>query len=289
VERSVVDLFSAPPAAGDQHDCPTRRCDSTRSGAWRQVFRSRDEQHEHRRSLMVTTKDTRFTELSEECSTFRQETHSDALRGITKTSVTIALVAWAMLLSHPARAGDSSIVICAQSRVTMPSAEQHRSWLASDSRYGPEISSKFAREARNQGDNYIQYQIIYLPEYPGGSGWFDITGLTGLREARRRPVKEWTCDNNESYPIVLLVGVEAKAIREDTLYVSPKRGLYTLISLRDLSKSGKPTMVRLFNSNKLICTDLRTSAKFDEEGSSSEIACSHPAPYFEKRSKPKRR
>jgi len=205
-------------------------------------------------------------------------------------TIVLALVfAWAVFLPRPASAADSRIVVCAQSRVTMPSAEQHRAWLAADSRYGADIASKFATDARRQGDNYIQYQIFYLPEYPGGSGWFDITGLTGLRETRSRPVKEWACDNNESYPIVLLIGLEAKAIREDTLYVSPKRGLYTLVSLRDQSKSGKPIMVRLFDSKKLVCSDLRTSAKFDEEEVSPEIECSHPAPHFEKAAKPKRR
>jgi hypothetical protein len=221
-----------------------------------------------------------------------EKAQPNALRGIAQMMRIVMLAlffAWAVLVSRPAGAADSRIVICAQSRVTMPSAEQHRAWLAADSRYGADIASKFATDARTQGDNYIQYQIFYLPEYPGGSGWFDITGLTGLREARSRPVKEWTCDNNESYPIVLLIGLEAKSIREGTLYVSPNRGLYTLVSLTDLSKSGNPMMVRLFGSNKLVCTDLRTSAKFDEEESSPEIECSHPAPHFEKAAKPKRR
>jgi hypothetical protein len=220
------------------------------------------------------------------------ETRSIASKGFGQMMPIIMLAlffAWAGPLSRPAAAEDSRIVVCAQSRVTMPSAEQHRAWLASDSRYGGDIASKFAADARNQGDNYIQYQMFYLPEYPGGSGWFDITGLTGLREARSRPVKEWTCDTNESYPIVLLIGLEAKAIREGALYVSPNRGLYTLVSLRDLSKSGNPMMVRLFGTNKLVCTDLRTSAKFDEEELSSEIECSHPAPHFEKTAKPKTR
>src|SRR5262249_39010727 len=195
------------------------------------------------------------------------------------TMVLALVFAWAVLVSGPVEARDSRIVICAQSRVTMPSAEQHRAWLAADSRYGADIASKFATDARTQGDNYLQYQMFYLPEYPGGSGWFDITGVTGLREARSQRVKEWTCDNNESYPIVLLIGLEAKAIREGTLYVSPKRGLYTLVSLKDLSKSGDPMMVRLHDSNKPICRDLRTSAKFDEEEASPDIECSHPAPH----------
>jgi hypothetical protein len=222
----------------------------------------------------------------------QQETQPNALRGVARMMRIVIpglFFAWAVLLPHPVSAADSHIVVCAQSRVTMPSAEQHRAWLAADSRYGAEIASKFATDARTQGDNYLQYQMFYLPEYPGGSGWFDITGLTGLREARSQRVKEWTCDNNESYPIVLLIGIEAKAVREGTLYVSPKRGLYTLVSLRDLSKSGNPMKVVLFDSNKPICSDLRTSAKFEDDEGSSEIECSHPAPHFEKASKSKTR
>jgi hypothetical protein len=205
-------------------------------------------------------------------------------------TIVLALVfAWAVFLPRPASAADSRIVVCAQSRVTMPSAEQHRAWLAAESRYGAEIASKFATDARTQGDNYLQYQMFYLPEYPGGSGWFDITGLTGLREARSQRVKEWICDNNESYPIVLLIGIEAKTIREGTLYVAPKRGLYTLVSLRDMSKSENPMKVALVDSNKPICGDLRTSAKFEDDEGSSDIECSHPAPHFEKASKSKTR
>jgi hypothetical protein len=223
----------------------------------------------------------------------QQGKQSNALKGIAQMLPTIVLAlvfAGTVLVSRPAEAeGDSRIVVCAQSRVTMPSAEEHRAWLAADSRYGEEISSKFATDARTQGDNYLQYQMFYLPEYPGGSGWFDITGLTGLREARSQRVKEWTCDNNESYPIVFLIGLEAKTIREGTLYVSPQRGLYTLVSLKDLSKPGKPMPVRLSGSNKLVCTDLRTSAKFEDEEGSPEIACSHPAPHFANTSKPKKR
>jgi hypothetical protein len=229
---------------------------------------------------------------SEGRSMAQQEIQQNALRGIAQMMPTIMLAlffAWAVLVSRPAGAGDSRIVICAQSRVTMPSAEQHRAWLAADSRYGAEIAEKFATEARSQGDNYIQYQIFYLPEYPGGSGWFDITGLTGLRQAPTQRVKEWTCDNNESYPIVLLIGVEAKTIQENALYVSPKRGLYTLVSLRDLNKSGNPIVVRMSDSSKLVCTDLRTFAKFDEEELSPEMECSQPAPHFEKTAKPKTR
>ena len=172
-----------------------------------------------------------------------------------------------------ARAEGSGITICTMNKVTMPSAKQHYEWLAANKRYGPDVANGFLQDSRADGDKYIEYQIIYLPEFPGGSGWFDINGLSGFFEANSHNVKKWQCDGAKYYPMAVLFGLEAKAFQNGTLYVSPKRGLQTAISLNTPSAANKVIEVRVSGTDKLICQDLTVE-------NTTEKGCSHPGSYF---------
>jgi hypothetical protein len=163
---------------------------------------------------------------------------------------------------------DSSVKICGRAKVTMPSFEQHRAWLASNTRYGPELAEQFSKDGRSAGDDYIQYQIVYHEE-EAASGWFDIQGLSGLSEANEKVLKQWVCARKD-YPVVFLIGLEAASIKRGTLYVTPSKGQYVIVSLR---KSKATTPVRLAGSNKLICSNVKDS-------DSSEVGCTHPSKYF---------
>jgi hypothetical protein len=178
--------------------------------------------------------------------------------------------AMALGLMFPAAiaSADSSVKICGRAAVTMPSFEQHRAWLASNTRYGPELAEQFFKDGRSAGDNYVEYQIVYHEE-EAASAWFDIQGLSGLSQANEKVLKQWVCDRKD-YPIVFLIGLEAASIKRGTLYVTPRKGQYVIVSLR---KSNKVTPVRLAGSNKLICPDLK-------DLDSSETGCTHPSIYF---------
>jgi hypothetical protein len=160
------------------------------------------------------------------------------------------------------------VKICGRAKVIMPSFEKHRAWLASNTRYGPELADQFFKDGRSAGDNYVEYQMLYHPEV-AASGWFDIQGLSGLSEADEKVLKQWVCERKD-YPIVFLIGLEAASIKRGTLYVTPRKGQYVIVSLR---KSKKTTPVRLAGSNKLICPNLK-------DLDSSEVGCTHPSVYF---------
>jgi hypothetical protein len=163
---------------------------------------------------------------------------------------------------------DSGVKICGRATVTMPSFEQHRAWLASSTRYGPELAEQFSKDGRSAGDNYIEYQMLYHPEV-AASSWFDIQGLSGLSEANEKVLKQWVCDRKD-YPVVFLIGPEAASIEAGTLYVTPRKGQYVIVSLR---KPKKTTPVRPAGSNKLICPNLK-------DLDASEVGCTHPSIYI---------
>ena len=111
-------------------------------------------------------------------------------------------------------------------------------------------------------------RLLYHEEV-AASGWFDIQGVSGLLEANEKVLKQWVCERKD-YPIVFLIGLEAASIKAGTLYVTPRKGQYVIVSLR---KSKKATPVRLAGSNKLICSNLK-------DLDLSEVGCTHPSIYF---------
>jgi hypothetical protein len=145
----------------------------------------------------------------------------------------------------------------------MRSVEEHRTWLSENKRYGLQIAAEFYSRAKNSGDDYLQYQVHYFPAYPGGSGWFDVAGITGLAESDSKQVRSWTCDVWD-HPFLLMIGIEARAVRNGTLYVSRKKNISTIISLSRLSETNMPIAMRLKRSNRLVCADLR-AAEFDDD------------------------
>jgi hypothetical protein len=193
---------------------------------------------------------------------------SAALQSFPLACALRAAVTLGLMFPAAIASADSGVKICGRATVTMPSFEQHRAWLASSTRYGPELAEQFSKDGRSAGDNYIEYQMLYHPEV-AASGWFDIQGLSGLREANEKVLKQWVCDRKD-YPVVFLIGLEAASMEAGTLYVTPRKGQYVIASLR---KSKKTTPVRLAGSNKLICPNLK-------DLDSSEVGCTHPSIYI---------
>jgi hypothetical protein len=152
---------------------------------------------------------------------------------------------------------DASIKYCARATAKMPSAQQHRSWLAQNHRYGPDAAAEFAKLAARFGDRYLNYQILFHEDF-GASAWFDVEGYNGLHEAEVKNIKRWKClDGEKSYPLVLMVGVQAERIRQGALYVSAKRGVYHVMSLRSL-RHRKIIPVRLSGSGEVLCRNIRS-------------------------------
>lgn len=166
----------------------------------------------------------------------------------------------------------AQIVICGQNKVRMPSIERHRAWLSRNSRYGDEVATRFYTRAKDFGNDYLNYQVYYFPEHPGGSGWFDVVGLTGLAEGHRRQIRPWTCDK---YPLLLLIGIKPISLRNGILYVSRGKNISTTISLSHLANTETPIEMRLARSNKLVCGDLR-AAEFD----SDQPSCADVSVFF---------
>ena len=183
--------------------------------------------------------------------------------------IVAAVALLALLLLFPTTPAQAQIVVCARSKVTMPSTKSHRAWLENNVRYGPPVAADFFSRAEKVGDGYLQFQAHYFSEHPGVSGWFDVSGLTGLAEAHERQVQRWTC---ERYPLLLMIGMEPRAVDKSTLYVSPRKGIATTISLSRLPKSGAPLAMRLQRSNQLVCADLRTAEFFADERKCEDIS-----------------
>lgn len=173
-----------------------------------------------------------------------------------------------IVLTAPAQ---TRMTICAQVKVRLPSLEQHRASLAENPRYGPELAEDFDRRAKPSGDDYLHFQVHYFAEYPGASGWFDIVGLTGLAESEQVSIKDRTC-SMEDYPLVLLIGIEPKSVRNGTLYVVRRKNITTLVSLRHSAKANRPIPMRLRSSGRLVCADLRTAVFDDEDRSCADVS-----------------
>jgi len=88
-----------------------------------------------------------------------------------------------------ARAG-SQVLVCSLATVKMPSIQQHYNWLKNNHRYGQGMAEDFLKRAKPFGDAYLKYQIRYLSEYPGGSGWYDFGGEIGTHESNVKALKE---------------------------------------------------------------------------------------------------
>jgi hypothetical protein len=151
---------------------------------------------------------------------------------------------------------NQAITYCSQATVEMPSADRHRSWLAENSRYGPEEATKVNELVARFGQHYLDYQLILHAEL-SASGWFDIEGLSGLQEAKMSKKSLWACNEGENdYPLLFMIGVQLVSMRQGALYVSFKRGAYNIVSLFSL-RDAKAIPVRLAGSNEVVCIDVR--------------------------------
>ena len=144
---------------------------------------------------------------------------------------------------------------CGRATVVMPSAEAHRAWLAKDVRYGADDAAAFADKVKRFGPHVLETQII-VAEQMSASAWFDLEGYGGLREAKVRTIRKPRCDEDKYYPLVVLVGMQARSIERDALVVAKSPGAYEVISLQG-HPEGKPFALRLAGSREALCTDIR--------------------------------
>jgi hypothetical protein len=167
------------------------------------------------------------------------------------------LVLFTMPICPVARGGTQLVVCSHVKKMTMPTIKEHSDWLANNSRYGSEMAKDFLQTAKPYGDDYLKYQIHFLSEFPGGSGWFDFNGVNGISEAdaNAKILKKWSC-NFDDYPVIVMIGAEPKFLRNNTIYVSPSLGDLAVVSLKHLVPSKHPIAVRLESSNKLLCADV---------------------------------
>ena len=144
---------------------------------------------------------------------------------------------------------------CGRATVVMPSPEAHRAWLAKDVRYGADDAAAFADKVKRFGPHVLDYQII-VAEQMSASAWFDLEGHGGLREAKVRTIKKPSCEEDKFYPLVVLVGMKARSIARDALFVAKSPGAYEVISLKG-HPEGKPFALRLAGSRAIVCRDIR--------------------------------
>lgn len=167
---------------------------------------------------------------------------------------TLASAALALGASGPADA--APIHLCGRATVIMPSAEAHRAWLEKDVRYGPDDAAAFADRVKRFGLRVLNTQIVVADEV-GASPWFDIEGYAGLREAKLvRTYKKLGCDTDPYFPLVVLVGLRARSLSRDALFVAKSRGTYEVIALKNRAQ-GKTFAVRLAGSGEIVCRDIR--------------------------------
>jgi hypothetical protein len=126
----------------------------------------------------------------------------------------------------------------------MPSVEEHAAWLEASPRYGKEVAKIFRDQAKTVGKDYLELQIYFLPEYPGGSGWFDINNIIGVSESKSVVSRELSCGNDD-YPLLIMIGIRPDSMKNGALYVHGRRGNYTSISLKSVLQVPHPVPMRL--------------------------------------------
>jgi hypothetical protein len=176
------------------------------------------------------------------------------MRGLL-TTLTVALLLGGAL---PGPADAAPAHNCGRATVVMPSAEAHRAWLEKDPRYGADDAAAFADKVKRFGPHVLDYQVI-VGEVMSASAWFDLEGHGGLREAKVRMIKKPSCEEDKYYPLVALVGMTARSIERDALFVAKNPGAYEVISIKG-HPEGKPFALRLAGSREIVCRDIRECA-----------------------------
>jgi hypothetical protein len=131
---------------------------------------------------------------------------------------------------------ETRLKVCAQANLRMPSPEEHANWLENNQRYGADVANAFRNKLSE--NNYLEYQLYFLDGYPGASGWFDITSLIGVSQASKVVSKAYSCGSDE-YPLLILIGPRLTSIKNNVIYVSAKKGNYTVVSLKSKMKTNR--------------------------------------------------
>jgi hypothetical protein len=180
-----------------------------------------------------------------------------------------------LVVSCASAFAESQLKMCAQATVRMPSVQEHAASLEGNTRYGKEVAQTFRDRAKTVGKDYLEFQIYFLPEYPGGSGWFDINNLIGVSEAKSVVSRKSSCGNDD-YPLLIMIGIRPDSIKNGALYVHSKKGSYTSISLKSVLQVSHPVPMRLNKGGTVVCPDIR-AADFNFE----QRNCSNLVKLFE--------
>jgi len=173
---------------------------------------------------------------------------------------TLSIAALILSMRVAAIAGQDEFDYCYQSKVEMPTLNQHRAWLEQNPRYGVEFAAPYYARAKMYGDKFVQYQIYYQKER-SYSRFAEIFSWAGIREAKGNVITDTQC----KFPIVFMVGLKPKSIKDRVLYVSDGRGLFSILDLGHMKPSRRPFQIKLIGSNKTICRDIRRGSLWVNE------------------------
>lgn len=155
-------------------------------------------------------------------------------------------------------AAEENIAICHAGLIKLPSFERHVKGLLASGRYLPEQIEKLKSRNRKGGPAFFSSQII-VQEHFAGSGTFDLRFFHGISRANYRNVTAWACESKD-YPIVYFVGYRVRQIEDGAIFVSREKDVVNVISLKALDdKLSKGFSVKIFNGDKILCTDIGKS------------------------------
>jgi hypothetical protein len=163
-----------------------------------------------------------------------------------------------------------TLKVCAQATVRMPSVQEHAASLEGNTRYGKEVAQTFRDQAKTVGKDYLEFQIHFLPDHPGGSGWFDINNPIGVSEAKSVVSRKSSCGNDD-YPLLIMIGITPDSIKNGALYVHGRKGNYTSISLKSVLQVPHPVPMRLNKSGTVVCPDIRAASFYSEKRGCSNL------------------
>ena len=149
---------------------------------------------------------------------------------------------------------------CMQARMQLPDIDAHVKALRENNRWGEDIVSYFDQGQKEFGQDFLTYQIFFQAGL-SGSAWVDIDSISGAINASKVAIDvEWKCGDPSLYPLLVLIGLKATKFAQGTVYVTPEPGLYSIVPLYHLRSAGAPIELRLAESGKVICPNIREAA-----------------------------
>ena len=68
---------------------------------------------------------------------------------------------FALLLTMTPASVAENVTVCLQTRIRLPTLQEHRTYLEQNSCYGKDWADEYFNVAKRYGDDFIQYQVHY--------------------------------------------------------------------------------------------------------------------------------